>query len=369
MENEVVYRFSKSALCVGDVMLSRHQTAIVSKAIRVATWSRFSHAAICHRPPEFLEAIPSGVCRFTGARFFFRNPKSIAVLRLKPSFGVSPEALRAAIEEALRFLGNDYSVSAAIGTAVPWTISPRNNGVFCSQLVAGAFQRANVSLFRGRRPSKITPGAIHRCRAFEDVTEQVLEPVAHHVASLFLIPYGEGSYASRHGHEVLVGRKVRDQVNEWLATQHLPVQPNFHELWNMLRDGVSGVQQRVMDRVFTEALMSSGYLHLVDDLYPSDDPTFQATRMLEDAKSNRALDPMQLEGLRQMYREQYVEHQGALQEQTQTREWLENAWRSRGLETFRLLYEHQQKVCLLGHQISRQVERADCLLRDEPPRR
>ncbi len=356
-----VYRFKSGALRAGDIMLCTHQTAKSSKIIRWKTRSRFSHAAICCVPPEFLEAIPKGVCRFNADKFFFRNTVDVCVLRAKTD--LAPARISAAIEEALRHLGNPYWKVGAATSVRPWEFRTKRSAVFCSQLVSLAYRKAGITLLDGVIPEKTVPGALERSPQLVDVTNDVLEPIALETAQLWLVPYGEGESTSPHQEEVVKGQEVRDRVNAWLRRNGYPEQVNFHGLLNTLRDGVAAEARPYMDAVFLQALDESGYLRLVDAKFPDEHESFRLSEYLKNGLAQGAFDGPTRRRLLANYEERLTSLENAMKDQSALGEWYDNAWQFRGLETFRRLALNQLKACEVNQRMQQEVSTCIDILR------
>jgi hypothetical protein len=357
MANSTVYRLKRAELRTGDIMLCTHQTAKSSKVIRWKTNSRFSHAAISHDPPEFLEAIPKGVCRVNVSKFFFRKLEDVCILRAATA--LAPEKLRAAIDEALRHLGNAYWKTGAIATQTPWAFRSRESAAFCSHLVSLAYQRAGVELLMGVAPERTVPGALERSTQLIDVTSEVFEPIALPIAQLWLVPYGEGKSTSPHQEEIAMGRRVCNQVNAWLKSNGYAEQENFIQLLNVLRDEVRPEQRPQMDAIFLEALESTGYLQLVEKKYPQEHESFHASKILRAELARGGLDGEARRYLLADYEELLASYENAIEDLRFTRDWYENAWRFRGLETFRRLALFQTQACETNRRLEQEV-RACC---------
>lgn len=172
------FKIVPERLCPGDILLLTDPKGPMSWAIALATGGHFSHAAICMKPPLFVEAHDPGVSVFHVGRFFVRDPKRIRILRL--DVNQVPDAETKAKAAALYARGlrtEAYDWDGALRSKLPGPAS--KDGFFCSQLVAEAYRRAGHPLMPGDRPShKITPADIERAAKLgadlKDVTDEVL---------------------------------------------------------------------------------------------------------------------------------------------------------------------------------------------------
>lgn len=121
----------------------------MSAAIRLGTWSDWSHVAIIDGD-EVIEAVAlAGVRRF---------PVVQAIARAKRAVVVELPCLdpRAVIAAAASQIGKPYDYSAILGLGLrrDWQ---EDDAWFCSELVAWAFQQAGLPLFRAECLRRVTP--------------------------------------------------------------------------------------------------------------------------------------------------------------------------------------------------------------------
>lgn len=166
----------------GDILLTRSVYGDVpggdktARLIRLFTFGRFDHAAICTSPPTLAEAgggEGGGVFTLSLARCFSHELKNVQVLRW-PDGAV---AAKAATFCQLQ-VGRPYSMAKAIASAFPIG-GPKtafDRGVFCSSLVAHAYKIAAPQAFRWMRPDKMSPSGLGRLRGFRDVTRELFKP-------------------------------------------------------------------------------------------------------------------------------------------------------------------------------------------------
>lgn len=142
---EVKYIVEFTALQEGDILLTAQFTP-VSKAVRVASRSDYSHAILYVGGGSYIHSDGDGVHAANVQRLLFASPTHCAVLRPKP------EVSRAAIANAINFarneVGKEYSVRAAIRTKLARSteLNDDENRQFCSRLVAQAYEYAGLKL-------------------------------------------------------------------------------------------------------------------------------------------------------------------------------------------------------------------------------
>lgn len=146
----------------GDVVLETGHGP-TSVAIRLFDWGRYSHALIWLDGTDFLEAVGEGVRTITFARFLIRNPKDWLVLR-HPDRSIGARAAT----EARVFAHMLYDRSGAIATKLPGNHEPNPVAMFCSQVIASAYENAGAPLV-GKVSHRVTPNGLRR--------RSVLKPV------------------------------------------------------------------------------------------------------------------------------------------------------------------------------------------------
>ncbi|MGB7101378.1 MAG: hypothetical protein WBD95_21750 [Xanthobacteraceae bacterium] len=171
-----VFKPDLTKLKSGDVLLTRNvetvssRNKIQSDLVMKATGGNFSHALLCTKPPTFIEAIGQGVSNISVQNCFAHDLKNVKLLRYSDSAIGS-----AAGSIALPLLGQKYSIRAALQSILP-NIQVSNvpeGQLFCSALVAAAFQKAGASEFSSIDPMKVTPAVLEKATYFQDVTSDV----------------------------------------------------------------------------------------------------------------------------------------------------------------------------------------------------
>lgn len=150
-----VWKFDHNGLQDGDVILERgHRTS--SKGIMAVDRGPYSHALLWLGGTDFLEAVDMGVRLISYARFFLRDPADWMVLRHP-----DPEAGRLAAREARSFAHMKYSLGGAIATKIPGTWKTDPAAMFCSQVVAAAYENIGSPLV-SKASAKVSPNDLTR---------------------------------------------------------------------------------------------------------------------------------------------------------------------------------------------------------------
>lgn len=121
----------------------------MSAAIRLSTWSDWSHVAIIDGDEVIETTAPAGVRRFPVVQAI-NHAKRGAIVELPCR---DPQAVIAA---AVSQLGKPYDYTAILGLGLrrDWQ---EEDAWFCSELVAWAFQHAGEPLFRADVLRRVTP--------------------------------------------------------------------------------------------------------------------------------------------------------------------------------------------------------------------
>jgi hypothetical protein len=289
-------------------------------------------------------------------RFFVEDLSCVTILRLKMDSLTNTKIATCAAKEAARYLSNDYWTPGALTAFSPKTPRRERKEVFCSHLVASAYEAAGIRLVQSKTTDKVTPADLAASPLLVSVTHVVLKPVAYDIARLWGTSLEQGLSDRPHIDEIVKAREVRDQVNKWLRDRKLPEQANFYELLNFLRDSLSGRKQQDMDEVFSRALQETGYLKILHQSFPDNAPVFEGSSQLQLMLEQGALADHQIQEFREVYNHAHAEHLKDSEEKKYMLQWYENAWEHRRLETFRLLADNQQQVCKLSAKILREIQ-------------
>jgi hypothetical protein len=135
-----MYVFEMEKLQAGDIMLTA-QAGLTSKAVRLSTNSKFSHAILYLGGGSFIHSDSQGVHSNNIQRLLFKNKGHAEVWRLNDNKFVSK-----AIMFARSQIGVSYSVKEAVKTKSPFYAGEKMNRQFCSRLVAQSFDYAGIKL-------------------------------------------------------------------------------------------------------------------------------------------------------------------------------------------------------------------------------
>ena len=157
----------------GDVLLCTSPDDKTSGTIRAVTRGAFSHAAICTKPPLFIEADFPGVTEFSLDRKLLANFKNARILRLKPSVPRAAEIAKIAAKAALNYQTGKYDKIAAVASVFGG--AKATSGLFCSYVVAAAYQFAGLNITpKGKPAARTTPADIQGYKGFNNITRSLL---------------------------------------------------------------------------------------------------------------------------------------------------------------------------------------------------
>lgn len=168
-----------SLLRPGDIILtstleSQDERALeVSRRVREAAGSRFSHVLICTSPPTFAEAGSEGVSSLSLANCFVHSIENLRVLR-HPDESVA----KMAASHAQRGVGREYSLRQARQSVLPvgtGKATAGDDGTFCSAYVAQAFALAGAAEFTAVPIERTTPATIEKMGGLIDITDVIFE--------------------------------------------------------------------------------------------------------------------------------------------------------------------------------------------------
>ena len=146
--------------------------SLISKAIKMATWSPYSHTAIANNHGAVIEAWHKGGVRLSMSPWSLHKEKTpISVYRVD---GISYRIAAKIWKSALLHVGEEYDFRALYGF-IPglralWKDDP--DKWFCSHLVAHVCRLSGRPLFSWTTPLyKISPGLIHYSPALSPLGE------------------------------------------------------------------------------------------------------------------------------------------------------------------------------------------------------
>jgi uncharacterized protein YycO len=130
-------------------LLFTNSADIFSRAIRVATWSRWSHVALVDSD-RVIEAYPQRGVQIIDTDEVARRSREYALVDLPCR---EPEAV---LSSAASQAGKPYDYTAIVGLGLrrDWQEA---DAWFCSELIAWAFTQAGEPLFRADCLRRVTP--------------------------------------------------------------------------------------------------------------------------------------------------------------------------------------------------------------------
>lgn len=205
--NRTCYKLDQSKIQIGDVLLTTSD-AWLSSAIRKATNSDFSHAAIfVHEGGVVIEAVHPNVKLTSTIGKVIKDKKNIKILRPNSSTLNKTELCATAKSHIFK----DYSIAGALLCPIqnPGFSSPRETELFCSQLIATSFLDCGFPL-TSKKPSNTTPEDIATSKLMTDITDEVLiEVESKNLTFETFIEHGNKKDLSHEFHE-LVSSIVRE---------------------------------------------------------------------------------------------------------------------------------------------------------------
>jgi hypothetical protein len=237
--------FIPKLVCPGDILLTRvplnllDPSTFTSMAIQKGSRTPFSHAALCIEPGLMIEAVGTGVCRFALAPTGVRSRSNVKLLRLNLDVVDGPWRAQSAADRGHQYLSRGYSLSGAIGSRIAAFRKKGRGDLFCSELVAQAYEEAKCPLLPGKTPGEIAPGDLLKSDVLRDVTDLALRAVR--IDSPLTYYLDDGTHFERTAHwEVRTKLKILkgEPVQRELAALGVNAQ-SFFELEKMLRNDMS----------------------------------------------------------------------------------------------------------------------------------
>ncbi|NVJ64058.1 MAG: hypothetical protein HWD84_07515 [Flavobacteriaceae bacterium] len=136
-----MYLIPQDQLEKGDIILTRNDS-LVSKVVRKATSSGFSHAMLYVGHSSYIHSDRDGVHAGNLQRLMFEDASNVMVLRVN----CDDEAINKACDFARAKVGTSYSKKSAVNAKVQLSKNENLNRQFCSRLVAQAFEFADTQL-------------------------------------------------------------------------------------------------------------------------------------------------------------------------------------------------------------------------------
>lgn len=138
-----MYVMSGDELELGDIILTSENTA-VSKTVRFATQSEFSHAMLYVGDYSYIHSDANGVHSGNLQRLLFLSKESVAIIRVNCTQSEKEKAC----DFARSKIGTSYSVKEAVNAKLKMHKKANENRQFCSRLVVQSYDYAGVSLVK-----------------------------------------------------------------------------------------------------------------------------------------------------------------------------------------------------------------------------
>jgi hypothetical protein len=200
-----VWIFDVARLRPGDVVLERGSD-VVSRVIQTADRGKYSHALIFLGGTDFLEAVDIGARVISYVRVAIAHPSDWVVLRHP-----NAETAQRAANKARHLAHKAYGVVAAARSLLPVRFKDDPTQIFCSQLVAVAYERAGAKLVNGKEARQITPRLLHEHSALRPLRSlPIRKPIGRNVPALDR----DADYA-----ETAPAREMRTLQNAYKAVQ------------------------------------------------------------------------------------------------------------------------------------------------------
>ena len=168
------YIIDRSKLLPGDIILTAEQ-APVSTIVRVATFSRYSHAALWV-DGTMIEATQDGVFSKNAQRLILDKASHADVYRSRVP--LTENQAQQICDYARSQVGTLYALDEAM-LVLPMRVKKlglkETKRQFCSRLVALAYQQSGYNLQNLRQPLFCTPRMLSVCTAFQKVPGMIRE--------------------------------------------------------------------------------------------------------------------------------------------------------------------------------------------------
>lgn len=160
------------SLTLGDIILTADK-GLVSKGVRVATLSKYSHAAI-YVGGTMIEATLGGVFSKNPQRLIFNSEKQVAVYRYRGL--LSETQIMSVCNYARSKTASLYTLPEAATLRVREILKkPESKKQFCSRLVALSYSENGIDLGNIRNPAYCTPKQLSLCKEFYKVDNIIRE--------------------------------------------------------------------------------------------------------------------------------------------------------------------------------------------------
>lgn len=262
-ERENLWCFDQNSLRPGDVVLERGHSKF-SPIIMWADHGEYSHALLWMGGGDFLEAVGTGVRPVGWVRTLVRNPEEWIVLRHP-----EPTAGAAAACESRAMAHKKYDLWGALNSPYAFArLHPTR--LFCSQLVAAAYEKAGFPLVTAKAAYQITPNTLLRDSTLQPVLPIPLMrlPEQYAAAATDLLDRDSAYKGTPMSAEMAISQKVFGSVQRLYPTFTPPPETglasppgNLYEAIALLQLIDEASARSIADRMRAE-LDRSGYFDL-----------------------------------------------------------------------------------------------------------
>lgn len=250
-----LWLFDAEALLPGDVILEAGATW-AGRGIRLIEWGKFSHALLWLGDGNFIEAVAAGARVISFKRVIIEDRDRWAVLRLVDD----PNAGPGAADQARRLAHLSYDFRGAIGTKLGLLQREDRTSLFCSQLVAAAYDKAGHSLAERHTPNQVTPKVLHSGSRLKLVAHTFVEIGEYDVRQ----PDREAAYSN----SLTWLDQVISQDAVAAAAPHLPkeaaVPGNLQQLYETLGE-LTPEQGKPVSDALLKVFDASGHFTLIEE--------------------------------------------------------------------------------------------------------
>ena len=248
---QTLWKIDANQLRLGDILLERG-SKLRSHIISWADRGKYSHALIWVGG-NFIEAVGTGARVISVARLIIENPNNWLLLRLMDK----PTVAQSAAVKARQLAHKRYDTIGAISTKLPVRQSPKAERLFCSQLIADAYQQAGIDLVDQTPPHKITPNRLLKSRHLKKISTpliKVIDPTELAQLSSF-IDRDKAFEDTSMLQEMNASQAAFDAVRPLISSLRLPngKHPgNLSELLDCLQQSTAPACNAIADTLLTE---------------------------------------------------------------------------------------------------------------------
>lgn len=245
----------------GDIILSTVLNNPISIAIRTATKSNFSHAAICWNATSCMEAVDHGITSFSNLNRAISDKDSVRILRLKPGTVEGYAIRESAANAATTYVGREYWLRGAIQSQLGLTSSDPRGRLFCSYLVAQAYADIGIELCAGKISQLVTPHDLLMSPMLYDITDEILYPATDHQKENMNLLILDG--IAPEGHQNARAKIVSDILAQarpvFLELGYLPPS-KIMNIMAQIVDDQDIHRQKIADKILSKIIFKSGWV-------------------------------------------------------------------------------------------------------------